>query len=247
MKITFLGTSHGVPAADRWCSASMIEAGGGIYCIDAGGPLIDLLLRRGVDLNRMRALFATHMHGDHVNGVLPFADLLNWYFRDAQADIFLTEARGIELFRQLIELMEGGPIDGRRVRFRLMTPETVYADENVRVAPLPTRHLAAQNRPSYSYLVEADGKRALFSGDLSGGLREKDFPALALAEDLDALVLEMAHFDVPDVLPWLERCRARQVLFTHVYPLDKLARIEALDGRFGYPIRTVADGDVVEL
>ena len=247
MKITFLGTSHGVPAADRWCSMSMIEAGDGVYCIDAGGPLIDLLLRRNVDLNRVRALFATHMHGDHVNGVLPFADLINWYFRTAQTDIYLTEARGIELFRALIEFMESGPLEADRVRLKLMTPDLVYQDENVRVTPLPTRHMAALGRPSYAYLVEAEGKKALFTGDLSGGLKERDFPAYALEHEVDALICEMAHFDVPDILPDLERCRAKQVLFSHVFPLDKLERIAALDGRFGYPIRPVADGDVLEL
>ena len=68
-----------------------------------------------------------------------------------------------------------------------------------------------------------------------------------LKRDLDAVICEMAHFDVPDVLPWLERCQAKEVVFNHVFPLDKLDRINALDGRFGYPIRTLKDGDVIEL
>ena len=247
MKITFLGTSHGVPAPDRWCSMTVLESGRSVYLIDAGGPLIDLLIRRGVDLARIRAFFATHLHGDHVNGLLPLADLVNWYFRDAGFDIFLPEQRGIDLFRQLIEAMESSPVDEARVRFRLMDENTVYEDENLRVVPVPTRHLSHLSRPAYSYLVREGGVSVLFSGDLSGGLREKDFPAPALEEDLDALVLEMAHFDVPDVLPYLERCRAKQVIFTHVFPLDKYERIAPLDGRFGYPVRAVADGDVLEL
>ena len=64
MKITLLGTSHGVPAADRYCSCTLIEAGHAAYLIDAGAPAIDLLLRRGVDLTAIRALFTTHLHGD---------------------------------------------------------------------------------------------------------------------------------------------------------------------------------------
>ena len=39
MKITFLGTSHGVPAADRYCSCTMLEVNGAHYFIDAGAPL----------------------------------------------------------------------------------------------------------------------------------------------------------------------------------------------------------------
>ena len=62
MKITFLGTSHGVPAADRYCSSTMIDVNGCLYFIDAGAPLIDLLLRRGADLNQVKAVFTTHLH-----------------------------------------------------------------------------------------------------------------------------------------------------------------------------------------
>ena len=43
MKITFLGTSHGVPAKDRFCSSIMLESGGSFYFIDAGAPVMDLL------------------------------------------------------------------------------------------------------------------------------------------------------------------------------------------------------------
>ena len=38
MKITFVGTSHGVPAAYRFCSCYMIESSGSIYMVDAGAP-----------------------------------------------------------------------------------------------------------------------------------------------------------------------------------------------------------------
>ena len=40
MKITFLGTSHGVPAADRYCYCVMIESGKSVYFIDGGAPMI---------------------------------------------------------------------------------------------------------------------------------------------------------------------------------------------------------------
>ena len=61
------------------------------------------------------------------------------------------------------------------------------------------------------------------------------------------MVCEMAHFGVEHARPYLEKCRAKTLLFNHVFPLDKLAKINALDGAFGYPIRTVEDGDEVIL
>ena len=246
MKITFLGTSHGVPAAHRYCSSTMLEVGGARYFIDAGAPLIDILLRRGVNLDSVRAIFTTHIHGDHTNGIPALADLFSWYFKSTSVDIYMTEQRGIDAFSEMIRTVEGG-LDEARVRFRLMTADTVYEDENLRVTPFPTCHLADAGRPAYAYLVEAEGKKVLFSGDLSQRLAKGDFPAYALKHEVDLMVCEMAHFGVEHVRPYLEKCRAKTLLFNHVVPLDKLDKINALNGAFGYPIRTVEDGDEISL
>ena len=138
-------------------------------------------------------------------------------------------------------------LDEGRVRFRVMGEGPVYDDGVVRVTAFPTQHMAPAGRPAYSYLVQAEGKEALFSGDLSGELRGHDFPKYALEHEPDVLVCEMAHFSVDDAAPYLEKCRAKKVLFNHVFPLDKLDKIDALDGRWGYPIRTAADGETIVL
>lgn len=247
MKITFLGTSHGVPAVDRYCSSTMLEVGGATYLFDAGAPIMDLLLRRGVDLNSIRALFTTHLHGDHVNGVLDFSYLCTWYYKTTSLDIYLTEQSGIDAFRSVLTATLCRPPCDDRVRFKLMTADTVYEDEHIRVTPFPTLHLLHENRPAYSYLIEAEGKKVLLSGDLSGKLERNDFPAYALENEVDLMVCEMAHFDVEHVQPYLERCKTKDLRFNHVYPLHKLDKINALGDRFGYPIHTVDDGDVIEL
>ena len=81
MKITFIGTSHGVPAADRYCSCTMIESGNSVYFIDGGAPMIDELLRHGRHPDEVRAVFNTHVHGDHTAGIYHFADLVDWYYK----------------------------------------------------------------------------------------------------------------------------------------------------------------------
>lgn len=247
MKITFLGTSHGVPSVERFCSCTMLEVGGVVYFIDCGAPLVDILIRRGIDLNRVRAIFTTHMHGDHVNGLTAFADLCNWHFKDTSFDVYLTDERGLKLFPEMIEAVECAKLDAERIRFKLMTPDFIYSDENIRVTPIPTKHLAHAGRPSYAYLIEAEGKRIVFTGDMSQQLKLADFPEYPLGNSVDLVISEMAHFDVCDIQPYLERCKAARVLFNHVYTLDKLDRINALDGKFGYPIHTIDDGEEVIL
>ena len=157
MKITVIGSSHGVPSADRFCSCYLIETEGAKYIVDAGAPVFEALCRLGYvadDFNKIRALFTTHGHGDHVDGVLEFADLANWYYKGMSTKIFLTEQKLIEGFTSLIETQEGRPLDPR-VQFCLWGGEGIgYEDDNVKVTLLPNHHLSPYKRPSFSLLVE---------------------------------------------------------------------------------------------
>ena len=76
MKITFLGSSHGVPEANRKCSCIMIEVGENIYFVDMGTPSIDELRKRGKSVDAVKGVFITHMHGDHTDGLIQFVDLI---------------------------------------------------------------------------------------------------------------------------------------------------------------------------
>lgn len=242
MRITFLGTSHGVPAADRNCSCTMIETGGATYILDAGAPLIELLIQHGVDLGKVRAVITTHYHADHVAGIPHFACLASWYFKEMDVDIYLTEQRGIDALADPF-----GELDPERVRFHLMNTETGYVDGNIRFIPVPTRHLEAAGRPAYGYVVEAEGRRMLFTGDMSGGLAKDDFPAVSAEMDFDLIVSELAHFGVPEVEPYVRKCHTKQFAFTHVFPLSKYDDIEALKKRVDFPILCPADGDELVL
>lgn len=246
MKITFIGTSHGVPAADRYCSCSMIEVGDAIYFIDAGAPVIDEILRRGKDINKVRAVFTTHSHGDHTNGILNFADLANWYFKDTSIDFYFTEQSLADAFDKLIEVIDK-PRETERIRFHTVTPDFIYKDENITVSLIPTKHMANANRPTYSILVESEGKKVLFSGDFSYMLREKDVPEIVAKEALDVFICEMAHFGVEQLMPYLKTCKAKSVYFTHVFPYSRFDEIRAVQNDFDYPITIVDDGSEINL
>ncbi len=244
MTITFIGTSHGVPAADRFCSSAMLEVGEAIYLIDAGAPVSREILRYGKTMQALRAVFTTHAHGDHTFGLVQLCDLINWYYRDCGADFFVTDAAHIEAIRAMI-ISGGTPtIDEHRVRFKLPAEGRVYEDEHIAVDYIRTAHLAV----SYAILVTelATGKRVLFSGDFSQQLRAQDVPAV-IREPIDAFVCEMAHFGLDHLKPYLADCRAARVVFTHVFPLEKYADIEGIRGTYPFEICTPNDGDVLEI
>ena len=76
MQITFLGASHGVPEANRRCSCTLIETNGRYYFIDMGVNAIDALRTRGIEVEDVKGIFITHMHGDHTNGLILSAGIL---------------------------------------------------------------------------------------------------------------------------------------------------------------------------
>ena len=243
MKITFLGTSHGVPEADRKCSCAMIEINGNIYLIDAGAPVAEELRARGKRFEDVRAIFTTHAHGDHTMGIIPFAVLSSWYFKNTSVDVFLPEdglADGIRAFANSIHC----PIREEGVRFKTFTEGEVFSDEYIKVTAIPTKH--CEPYPSYAFLVEAEGKRVLFSGDVSYHMRADDMPKEAFGEPLDAFILELAHNEIQHLRPYLERVTARALYFNHIYPTKLRGAFEAKDD-FSYPITFLGDGDVIEL
>ncbi len=248
MKITFVGSGHGVPAPDRYCSAAMIEAGSSIYFIDAGAPIMDELLRMGRNINDVRAIFITHAHSDHTVGMLSVASLINWYYKEARVDFYSPEEELIRACEHWITANHDGPVIEERVRFHSYEKDFVYEDDNIRLTVFPTRHLERVDAPAYGFVVtdKQSGKRIVFSGDLSRQLELEDFPAIAMSEDVDALVCEMAHFKPEHVTPYLEKCTAKAVYFNHTFPLSKLDAIRAMNGKYSFLVYVVCDRDVIE-
>ena len=246
MKITFLGTAHGVPLKDRFCSSTMIESGGAIYVIDAGAPVADLLLRHGKEITDIRAIFTTHAHSDHTFGLIHLVNLMSWYYRSSSADIYVSNPLQIEAF--ITCMRANGDLNYTlpdRLRFHVTDPEAPYEDENIRLTYFKNGHMPN----SYSILVteKSSGKRILFSGDFSGNLVLRDVPEILAREEIDLFLCEMAHFGVAELAPYLETCKARSVYFNHVFPLSKYDDIAALKGKYPFEIVCPSDGDSVKL
>ena len=242
MKITFLGSSHGVPAADRYCTSILVETGGKTFVIDAGAPLIDLLLRSGRKPSDVAAIFTTHAHGDHVDGLVSFCDLASWYYKDVSTDIFVTENALTGAIFNFLSVIHSPP-DLSRLRFTRAKEGVVYDTPELKVTYIPTKHLPT--RPAYSILLEAEGKRVLITGDMSNHLERKDFPSIVAEERLDLVISEMAHFGIEHLTPYLETCLADRMVITHVFPMHKFAEIEALAGKYPFPIDIAHDGDEI--
>lgn len=246
MKLTFLGTSHGVPAPDRFCTCTMIQCGGSVYLIDGGAPVGDLLIRHGIPFRDVRAIFVTHMHADHTMGFPGFLSLANWYYTDADFDMFLPEADGVELMRRAVETTDK-EFHGKRLRLHEIGGEgIVYSDDNLTVTAVATRH-CGEKWPSYAFVIDGEGKRLILTGDLSHDM--SDFPQIAKDEPSDCIICEMAHFGPETAFPILRGCPTHRLFFHHVWHdyESSMAAIRDMDGKLAFPVCAVSDGDEFEI
>ena len=193
MKITFIGTSHGVPEPNRKCSCIMIETGKNVYFVDMGTSAIEALRTKGISIDAVKGVFITHMHGDHTNALPQFVDLLSWYFTTADPVICLPVPEAANAIQSWVRatLNEAERI----IQYRETTPGVVFDDGVLKATAIPTQHC----RKSYAYLIEAEGKSVLFAGDLRRpGI---DFPAVDTDNPVDLAICESAHFPAMEYLP----------------------------------------------
>ena len=208
MRITFLGASHGIPEPGRKCSCAMVEAGGNVYFVDMGVMAICDLVNRGIPVERVKAIFLTHMHGDHANGLIHFADLISWYYTGANPEIYLPLIEAGQIITDWIALSCHATRD---LQYRQVKEGLLYDDGILRVTAAKTQHTAS----SFAYRLEAEGKAVLFSGDLRRPA--EDFPA-ELAEGVDLAICEGAHFPVTEYKPFLEVASPKRVIINHYAP-----------------------------
>lgn len=196
MKIVFLGASHGFPEPGRRCSCTMIQVGDKQYFIDMGCQAIEDLAVRNIPVDSVKAIFITHMHGDHTDGLISFIDHCNWYYKAAEPIIYIPNR--LEQTKAAIDAWlqcNGNTL--REFDFRPVTEGLVYDDGTLRITAYKTKHIEM----SFGYLVEAEGKRVYFSGDMTSKEPGTDFPLSVLEQPLDLAICEAAHFDATAYVP----------------------------------------------
>ena len=216
MKITFFGTSHGVPEAHRNCSCILVECAGKSYFVDMGMMAVDGLRRRGRPIEDVRAIFITHMHGDHTNGLIQFVDLITWYFKQCDPVIVLPDIEARRVINEWLKVTLNG--NQKDIEYRQTGAGVVYDDGTLKVTAIPTRHC----RNSFAYLLQAEGKSVLCTGDLHNP--KEDFPAPG--QGIDMLICESAHFPATDYIPVIEGMDIGKICFTHYSPRYMLSLYE---------------------
>ncbi len=216
MKITVVGSSHGIPEPNRKCTCFMAEIGEKIYFVDMGTSGMYPLIDRGLNPNNVQAVFITHKHGDHTDGLIHFVDLLTWYYTSANPQIFLPNLNIAEAIDTWLYATLAAP--KREINYKKIESGEIFNDSVLKVTAIDTMHCPN----SHAFLLESEGKRVLFCGDLKKP--EIDFPNIH--EPIDLIFCEGAHFPVTDYIPILENIDVKRVVINHYSPLFTKSAIE---------------------
>ncbi len=252
MKITTLGTSHGDSTYCRFNSSTLYETGAASYLVDCGAPCEALLCRKGKDNSRIRAIFVTHMHDDHVGGITEMIKILEKYPKPGQhTSIFLPERGAAEALTVWLSAMHI-PVKPELIGFSLVTPGEIYSDENISVEAYPTDHIPKSPvKPvTFAYIIteKASGKRLLHTGDLWVDFH--DYPEILTREHFDLLVCEATHYKQSTAAPLFRKTLADRLIFTHIgneWHGEGESRLLGLCADFPYPVAAAHDGDEFEL
>lgn len=88
MELTILGNSSATPTITRNQTSQVLSYQGRNYLLDCGEGAQAQMLRLGVNQNRIRQVFISHLHPDHFTGLIGFITTQNLRHREQPLEIF---------------------------------------------------------------------------------------------------------------------------------------------------------------
>ena len=244
MKIKFLGTSHGTPMKNRACQSMLIEAGDNIYLVDAGAPVLNWLIDCEYAPERLKSVFITHFHSDHIIGLCHLIVDASWvsYLKDMKFGVHIPDETGIDVIKTFCSALEK-PSDN--ITYSVVKSGEIYNDGTLKVTAVHTDHLDFSTDKAYGFMLEAEGKKVYITGDMHESL--KDFPDQLLSEPLDLIVSECAHCSAENLMEKLSNVKAKRAMVVHVYPTEKYDIMKKLESTVPMEVLYPDDGDEYEI
>jgi ribonuclease Z len=227
--MTLLGVGTAVPDQDRENTHMVWEAPDGLLLVDAGGSTYQRLLRAGLDPLKLRGIFLTHSHADHINGIPALLFQLKLAGYQGSLPIF-GNAPTLELMRRILEAFE---LEEHQVAVDWIT---VAGGQEVPVGDAGYRlHVAdsVHSRPCLAMRFEdqATGRALVYSADTEPCPAVQELAAGAAVLIHEATVAEpfAGHTTPRQAGAVAARAGAEQLVLVHFSPHWTMTAAQAIE------------------
>jgi len=179
IEIIFLGTSSGVPTVDRNVPSILIKRKGEYIFFDFGEGTQRQIFKLGLGFGRKMKIFISHMHGDHIFGILPLFQTLSLFRRKDPVEIYGPIKLG-SFIKNNIELLDIEPTFD--IIFNPVYNNSVFDFGEYMVRAIKNMHGGS----SYSFRLEEKTRPGKFNVDkaLNDNIPKEYWSRLASGEDV---------------------------------------------------------------
>ena len=148
--VTILGNSSAKPTPHAHPSAQVVNLNEQYYLVDAGEGVQQQLIRRGINPLRLRAVFISHLHGDHCFGLFPLIATLGLEGKRTPLDIYAPAPMGDILEYHRRYFWDDLPYEVKWHEVRTTEHAIIMQNNTLEVWSIPLRHRV----PTAGYLFK---------------------------------------------------------------------------------------------
>ena len=140
IKVTVLGRASAKPTVNSHPSAQVVNVNEQYYLVDAGEGVQQQMFRCGINPLKLRAIFISHLHGDHIFGLFPLLSTLGLCGRQMPLKIFAPRPFGEILEYHLRYFDSYISYEVEWVEVDTTRHQMIFESKTLEVWSIPLRH-----------------------------------------------------------------------------------------------------------
>lgn len=140
-EVTILGSGAAIPANGKGTTSQILNIQEGYYLIDCGEGTQFKLRRQKIGIQKIKAIFISHLHGDHYFGLVGLLSSMHLLGRTMPLNVYAPE--GLEEIINIQLKYSGTGVLSYPLHFHVNNTEEnniIYENNQIEVSTIPLKH-----------------------------------------------------------------------------------------------------------